>query len=107
MKVRIIEKAPSADVYNYPLNKYVASLFGEVNELKLSQLIAVDGEDETILLYPHQLKVVDNGVLKAVVKQSFFKGSRYLIKAVFDRRVIFFEHDSELELNQEVSLMIA
>jgi hypothetical protein len=53
------------------------------------------------------LKVVDNGILKAVVKQSFFKGSRYLIKAVFDRKVIFFEHDSELAFNQEVSLMIA
>jgi ABC-type Fe3+/spermidine/putrescine transport system ATPase subunit len=103
----MIAKAASADVYNYPINKYVASLFGEVNELKLSQLIPVEGEDETILLYPHQLKVVENGVLRAVVKQSFFKGSRYLIKAVFDRKVIFFEHDSELELNQEVSLMIA
>jgi len=103
----VIEKGPSADVYTYPLNKYVASLFGEVNELKLSQLIFVEGEDETILLYPHQLKVVENGLLKAVVKQSFFKGSRYLIKAVFDRKVIFFEHDSELSFNQEVTLMIA
>jgi ABC-type Fe3+/spermidine/putrescine transport system ATPase subunit len=106
---KVIDKAPSADVYNYPMNKYVASLFGEVNELKLSQLIPIEGdeEDEVVLLYPHQLKVVDNGMLKAVVKQSFFKGSRYLIKAVFDRRVIFFEHDAELGLNQEVTLMIS
>jgi ABC-type Fe3+/spermidine/putrescine transport system ATPase subunit len=103
---RIIDKAPSADVYMYPMNKYVASLFGEVNELKLSQLITVDGEDEDVLLYPHQLKVSENGILKAIVKQSFFKGSRYLIKAVFDRKVIFFEHDSILNLNDEVKLTI-
>jgi len=103
---RIMEKGPSADVYNYPLNKYVASLFGEVNELKLSQLMPIDGEDEIILLYPHQLKVDPNGSIKVVVKESFFKGSRFLIKAVFDRRVIFFEHETALAFNQEVILRI-
>jgi len=103
---RIMEKGPSADVYKYPLNKYVASLFGEVNELKLSQLMPIDGEDEIILLYPHQLKVDPNGTIKAVVRESFFKGSRFLIKAVFDRRVIFFEHETALAFNQEVVLRI-
>ncbi|WP_348825116.1 ABC transporter ATP-binding protein [Flavobacterium aestuarii] len=103
---RIMEKGPSADVYKYPLNKYVASLFGEVNELKLSQLMPIDGEDEIILLYPHQLKVDPNGSIKVVVKESFFKGSRFLIKAVFDRRVIFFEHETALVFNQEVILKI-
>jgi ABC-type sulfate/molybdate transport systems ATPase subunit len=103
---RIMEKGPSADVYTYPLNRYVASLFGEVNELKLSQLMPIDGDDEIILLYPHQLKVDVNGSMKAVVKQSFFKGSRYLIKAAFDRKAIFFEHEIALEFNQEVLLKI-
>jgi len=76
--------------------------------LKLSQLILIEeDEDENLLLYPHQLKVVDNGILKVIVKQSYFKGSHYLIKAVYDRKVIFFDDDSELELNQEVTLMLA
>lgn len=103
----IVDKADSHSLYNNPINKYVASLFGEVNELRLSQLVPVDGEDEMVLLYPHQLKVVDNGLMKAVAKQSYFKGSHYLIKAVFDRKVIFFEHDKPLELNQEITLMIS
>jgi hypothetical protein len=72
----------------------------------LSQLIALDGDDEALLLYPHQLKVVDNGMMHVFVKQCYFKGSHYLIKAAFERRAIFFEHDSELELNQEVTLML-
>jgi hypothetical protein len=41
-----------------------------------------------------------------IVKESFFKGSRYLIKAAFDRKAIFFEHEKALELNQEVVLKI-
>lgn len=104
---KIVDKADSNSLYNNPINKYVASLFGEVNELKLSQLIDVkDEDDELLLLYPHQLKVDDKGIMNVLVKQSYFKGSHYLIKAVFDRKVIFFEHQTALEFNQEVKLMI-
>lgn len=105
-KGKVLTKGNSKDLYENPTNKYVASLFGEVNELKLSQLIALDGDDEALLLYPHQLKVVDNGMMQVVVKQCYFKGSHYLIKAAFERKAIFFEHDSELELNQVVTLML-
>ena len=100
----VIAKANSLALYKNPPNKYIASLFGEVNELKLSQFSEIEGEDETLLLYPHQLKITDNGALKVVVKQSYFKGSHYLIKAVANRNVIFFDHNSELETNIEVSL---
>ena len=104
---QIVDKADSNSLYNNPINKYVASLFGEVNELKLSQLIDVkDEDDELLLLYPHQLKVNDKGIMNVLVKQSYFKGGYYLIKAVFDRKVIFFEHESSLEFNQEVNLKI-
>ena len=105
---KIVAKGDSKSLYENPANKYIASLFGEVNELKLSQLIDLeDDEDVALLLYPHQLKVVDNAIMKAVVKQCYFKGSHYLVKAAFERRAIFFEHDSELELNQEVFLMLS
>ena len=100
----VIAKANSLALYKNPSNKYIASLFGEVNELKKSQFFEIEGEDETLLLYPHQLKITDNGALKVVVKQSYFKGSHYLIKAVANRNVIFFDHISELEINVEVSL---
>lgn len=104
----LVTKKNSLELYRHPLNKYVASLFGEVNELKLSQLIDLEmEEDQIILLYPHQLKVVDSGKLKAIAKQCYFKGNHYLIKAVFDKKVLFFEHDAEIELNQEISLMLA
>jgi len=100
----VIAKANSLELYKKPLNKYIASLFGEVNELKKSQFSEIDGEDEALFLYPHQLKIIDNGSLKAIVKQSYFKGSHYLIKAVANRNVIFFDHNSELEVNVEISL---
>ncbi|WP_188050271.1 ABC transporter ATP-binding protein [Flavobacterium sp. GP15] len=105
---KLVVKGNSKLVYENPINKYTASLFGEVNELKLSQLIPIEEEeDEFLLLYPHQLKLVDSGVMQVVVKQCYYKGSHYLVKAAFERRAIFFENDTELEINQEVHLMLA
>jgi ABC-type Fe3+/spermidine/putrescine transport system ATPase subunit len=101
---KIIVKANSLELYKNPSNKYIASLFGEVNELKLSQFKEIDGHDELLLRYPHQLKVVENGIFKVIVKKCYFKGSLYLIKAVANKNVIFFNHHSELELNAEVTL---
>ncbi len=104
---KLMAKGSSRELYDNPPSYYVASLFGEVNELKQSHFADLDGIDESLLLYPHQLKVVEEGKMKAIVKQCYFKGSHYLVKAAFERKAIFLEHTSELELNQEVNLSIA
>ena len=102
---KIVIKEKSVHLFNNPINKYVASLFGDVNELKLSQLTDIEGPDETVLLFPHQLKLVEFGKFKVKIKHSFFKGSHYLIQAVANGAIIFFEHKCELKENSEVSLV--
>lgn len=72
--------------------KYVATLFNDVNE------ITINGK--TILCYPHQLKVVESSELKAIVKNSYYKGSYWLIEAEFENQKVFFNHTFELERNQ-------
>jgi ABC-type Fe3+/spermidine/putrescine transport system ATPase subunit len=103
---KIVIKEKSTFLYNNPTDKYVASLFGDVNELKLSQLTDIERKDETVLLFPHQLKMVDSGKLKVKVIQSFFKGNHYLIQAEANGAIIFFEHNCELKSNSEVSLVM-
>lgn len=93
-KGKLIEKAPSKELYFNPANKYVASLFGEVNEIAVED---ENGATTNLLLYPHQLTVNSSGFIQVLVKQSFFKGNRYLIKAVLEKQVIFFEHNTALE----------
>lgn len=99
---QLVVKAPSMEIYKNPKSKYIASLFGEVNEL----VIQKDGQSETVLLYPHQLKVSENGTLKVTVKQCYFKGSFYLIKSAFNGKPLFFEHTSELDLQLDVNLEV-
>jgi ABC-type Fe3+/spermidine/putrescine transport system ATPase subunit len=81
---KIIANDTPKNLYNKPASKYIASLFGEVNELEL------DGKIH--LVYPHQLKLDTNGQLKGIVKQSYFRGSHYLIEVVSERQSLFFEN---------------
>jgi len=103
---KIIDKAPSKNIYYNPADKYTASLFGEVNEIKLELLTLTQKPDEVVLIYPHQLVVTKAGPLRVVVKQCYFKGNRYLVKAALDKQVIFFEHQKELPVNAEVTLTV-
>lgn len=103
---KLVDKAPSKDIYYNATDKYTASLFGEVNEIKLELLTLTQNSDETVLLYPHQLHIVEGGPLNVVVKQCYFKGSRYLVKAALGRQVLFFEHYKELEAETEVTLAV-
>ena len=103
---KLLDKSPSKDIYFNPKDRYTASLFGEVNEIKLELLTLTQNPEETVLIYPHQLVVVQGGPLNVVVKQCYFKGNRYLVKAALGREVIFFESHKELPVNAEVTLTV-
>jgi ABC-type sulfate/molybdate transport systems ATPase subunit len=80
------------ELYNHPQSKYVASLFGDVNELSGYYFDL----EETQYLFPHQLKVTEVSSLKATVTHCYFRGSHYLIEASYEMGVLFFEDEKEL-----------
>jgi ABC-type Fe3+/spermidine/putrescine transport system ATPase subunit len=100
----IIQEDNSQSIYRNPINKYVGSLFGEISEIPKHIFDENAATDQILLCYPHQLKISDQGKLKANVRKSYFKGSHYLVKAVFNKKIVFFEHQTELDFNQEVLL---
>ncbi|PQJ68909.1 ABC transporter ATP-binding protein [Polaribacter butkevichii] len=93
---KIIENNAPKEIYNNPKEKYVAALFDDVNELTIN--------NKKELLYPHQIKIVENSVLKATALNSYFKGSYWLIEADFNEQKVFFNHMIDLEKNTEINL---
>lgn len=83
-------------LYENPENKYVGSLFGEINEIE------IDGK--VILKYSHQLKIVQESIFKVIVKQNYFRGNHYLIEADFNKKSIFFDSNYEIHINSIVFL---
>ena len=93
---KIIEKGNPKTICDKPKTKYIASLFGDVNEIE------IDGKLE--LIYPNQLMVVDKSDIKVVVMNFYFLGSHYLIEASHNNGKIFFESEKELSIATEIYL---
>jgi ABC-type sulfate/molybdate transport systems ATPase subunit len=94
----IIESGTPKAIFKNPKSKYIASLFGDVNEINIDGI--------TKFIYPHQIKVVENSNIKVEVLNSYFRGSHYLIEAKLDNNVLFFEHNSEIPKTTQVFLKI-
>lgn len=91
---KIVANATPEELYEKPKLPLVASFFEEFN--------IINGN----IIYANQLKVVPDSSLKAVVKQSYFKGHYYLIEGVLDANIVFFEHPSRIEIGITVFLSI-
>ena len=92
----IIEKGTPKYLFEHPKNKYIASLFGDVNALEIA--------GKTHLLYPHQLQMVEHSPIQVTVVQSYFRGSHYLIEADLNGQNLFFESEADIPKSSEVYL---
>jgi ABC-type Fe3+/spermidine/putrescine transport system ATPase subunit len=95
---KIIESGIPKFIYENPKDNYVASLFGDVNEIEISGKLQ--------FVYPHQLKVSISSDLKVEVINSYFRGSHYLIEAKFGNQILFFENDDLIGNGEVVGLKI-
>jgi len=85
----IIERGTPQTIYNQPKNKYVGSLFGDVNE------IIIEGKVQFV--YPNQWEIVDDSGFKVMVKRAYFRGSHYLVEAKYEDIVLFFECPNKVD----------
>lgn len=96
---KIVHANPTT-LFSNPPSKYVASLFGEINEIPGHYF----DEKKQVLLFPHQLKIVKISKLKVTVTKNYFRGNHYLIETTYPEGILFFESEVALFPNQELYL---
>jgi len=84
------------EIYKNPKEKYVASLFDDVNELTIN--------NNKQLLYPHQIKIVDKSDLLAVVTNAYFTGEFWLIEVEHNNQTLFVNHLQSIAKGTTVNL---
>lgn len=99
----IIANAPTNEIYNHPPSYYVASLFGDVNELPKSWFDSEAHSSEQFLLYPHQLSIAAQGI-EVKVTETFFMGSHFIVQATHKDRPLLFVHSKAIP-NGEIVLI--
>lgn len=90
----LVTDKPS-NIYLKPKHPLVAAFFSEYS--------FIDGQ----YYYAHRINLVDNSLLKAVVKYNFYKGSFYLIEADLNGTVVVFTHPTALKENSVISLELS
>jgi ABC-type sulfate/molybdate transport systems ATPase subunit len=103
---KLIAHDASPKIYLKPESKYVASLYGEVNEIPLQLLTNESDTNEPILVYSHELFLTEKSNLEVTVKQCYFKGNVFLVKGVYDRKVLFFENPFPIDNGKNVCLTV-
>lgn len=93
---KIVAHDSPQQLYHFPKNQYIASLFGEVNFL--------EREGEQRLVYPHHLHLDTNGPFKGIVKKNYFRGSHYLIEVKVGKQIVFYESPVLLEIGEPIVL---
>ena len=94
----IVEGTPQ-NLYKDPLNNYVASFFDDINEVVFNR--------KKVLLYPHQLKIVETSPLKATILKNYYKGFYWLIEMNCNDQIIFVHHDRKIDPGKIVPLALA
>ncbi|MFP2995325.1 ABC transporter ATP-binding protein [Spongiivirga sp. MCCC 1A20706] len=95
-------------LYEKPTDRYTALLFGEVNELNVSDVwkgeVPKELKKKRFFCYPHDLRKSKVGTLEVEVIQSYYRGDRYLIKSKFNKKTVFFFHKKSLNSKTICSL---
>ncbi|MEM1258102.1 MAG: ABC transporter ATP-binding protein [Bacteroidota bacterium] len=105
---RIADFQPTQHLFKNPKNKYLASLFGMVNEVPLKALKEYAASNTSILVYPHEFEISSKSGLEVYVVNTHFKGNFYLIEGVSqNEQTIFFNNSSPLQAHTKVFLNVS
>ena len=89
----LVTDHPSS-IYSNPQHPLVAAFFSEYSQINGS------------FYYAHQISIVEESTLKAVVKRNFYKGDSFLITADLNGTNVCFVNASALKENTVVSLRL-
>lgn len=95
------------ELYQNPPNKYVASLFGDVNHVMLKNLRENETSRKRIVLYPHEIEIVKKSPIKADVKKTYFKGENFLIQAKLNGEDILIENKIDIKSGESIALSVS
>jgi len=104
---KMVSNGNPLDVYYNPKQKYVASLFGDVNEIEVCDLLEIDESlNKLIFKYPNQLEITNDAKLQAVVFNCYFDGGSYLIEAINSKNnnLIYVQHRHRIDTGTPIKI---
>ncbi|WP_411029233.1 ABC transporter ATP-binding protein [Spongiimicrobium sp. 3-5] len=103
----IIADEPTTALYQNPKSLYIASLFGEANEIPVNIVKSYADTKRRIIVYAHEFKVSQTSGLSVTVKKCYPMGSHFLVEGCSEDQTIYFNSSLHLDSEAEVFLNIS
>ena len=103
---KILAKEETKKLYQHPGNYKIASLFGEVNTIRVHLFDPEATTEAFSLIYPHEIFLDSSSIHQAVVKKAYYQGAYYLIEAVFDHRILFLQSAVPISKGEKVGFLL-
>jgi len=88
---KIVQRGSAKDIYQQPINEYVAGLFGAYNVVtpSLAKVLGKPGLKQSNLVRPEDIRVVKKqGVHKWKVDDKYFYGNRFELRIMYKEHII-------------------
>ena len=103
----IIAKGPTMELYQNPKDLYVATLFGEANEIPIDIVKSYANTKRKIIVYAHEFRVSSKSGIPVTITKNYTMGSHFLVEGLCDTQKIYFNSGEALKLESEVFLNIS
>ena len=103
----ILAKDSPKNLYERPVDLYVAALFGEANKIPINIVKSYADTKRRIIVYAHEFKVSEKSGLPVTVKRSYYKGGYFLMEGLYEDQKIFFTHKTELSADTSLFLNVS
>lgn len=108
---KLVQKGTPKEIYNTPINEYVAGLFGKYNLIKTADFLGFEEQGNSsdaiklLLIRPEQLAIVkeSNSGIKGIVKEVGFFGAYYELEVkVSEEKIIVRTGMNNLKKGEQV-----
>ena len=103
----IIAKGPTMELYKNPKELYVATLFGEANEIPIDIVKSYANTKRKIIVYAHEFRVSSKSGILVIVTKNYAMGSHFLVEGQSGSQKIYFNSEVALKLESQVFLNIS
>ncbi|PIB39417.1 ABC transporter ATP-binding protein [Maribacter sp. 4G9] len=104
----VLAKGKPLDLYKNPKSLYIASLFGEANNISIDVLKSYANTKRKIIVYAHEFRVSENSGIPVNVKEAYPMGAYYLIQGDTEEgEALFFHAPQEIQKGKQVFLNVS
>ncbi len=100
----LISHESPQNMYAAPGTSYIAGLFGDFNHLNSSLIPNLDSDKASVIVYPQDIKLVENPDGNAKILDQYFYGAFFHVKAEWQNKEVFVHSKTELNKKSRYKL---